>query len=74
MPDFLLELRSEEIPARSRDARSVIPVTKRQSYILRVRNLAKASGEAFLMTDGERRAPARHIRGAASIARLTRIE
>ena len=32
------------------DARGVISVTERQSYILRVRNLAKACGEAFLMT------------------------
>src|SRR5690606_11334410 len=33
------------------DARGVISVTERQSYILRVRNLAKACGEAFLKTD-----------------------
>ncbi|THK36880.1 glycine--tRNA ligase subunit alpha [Ensifer sp. MPMI2T] len=33
------------------DARGVISVTERQSYILRVRTLAKACGEAFLMTD-----------------------
>jgi glycyl-tRNA synthetase alpha chain len=33
------------------DARGVISVTERQSYILRVRDLAKACGEAFLMTD-----------------------
>ena len=33
------------------DARGVISVTERQSYILRVRNLAKACGEAFLWTD-----------------------
>ncbi|MEO0923955.1 MAG: glycine--tRNA ligase subunit alpha, partial [Pseudomonadota bacterium] len=33
------------------DARGVISVTERQSYILRVRNLAKACGEAFLNTD-----------------------
>ena len=33
------------------DARGVISVTERQSYILRVRNLAKACGEAFLLTD-----------------------
>jgi glycyl-tRNA synthetase alpha chain len=32
------------------DARGVISVTERQSYILRVRNLAKACGEAFLKT------------------------
>ncbi|TRC92051.1 glycine--tRNA ligase subunit alpha [Mesorhizobium sp. WSM4303] len=32
------------------DARGVISVTERQSYILRVRNLAKACGEAFLLT------------------------
>ena len=34
------------------DARGVISVTERQSYILRVRNLAKACGEAFLLTEG----------------------
>ncbi|MBD9505921.1 glycine--tRNA ligase subunit alpha [Ensifer sp. ENS10] len=33
------------------DARGVISVTERQSYILRVRALAKACGEAFLLTD-----------------------
>ncbi|MGB3536742.1 MAG: glycine--tRNA ligase subunit alpha [Mesorhizobium sp.] len=33
------------------DARGVISVTERQSYIFRVRNLAKACGEAFLLTD-----------------------
>ncbi|MEN3792084.1 glycine--tRNA ligase subunit alpha [Fulvimarina sp. MAC3] len=33
------------------DARGVISVTERQSYILRVRNLARQCGEAFLMTD-----------------------
>ena len=33
------------------DARGVISVTERQSYILRVRNLAKACGEAFLLTE-----------------------
>lgn len=33
------------------DARGVISVTERQSYILRVRNLSKACGEAFLQTD-----------------------
>jgi len=32
------------------DARGVISVTERQNYILRVRNLAKACGEAFLQT------------------------
>ena len=32
------------------DARGVISVTERQSYILRVRTLAKACGEAFLRT------------------------
>ncbi|HEY7458729.1 MAG TPA: glycine--tRNA ligase subunit alpha [Xanthobacteraceae bacterium] len=34
------------------DARGVISVTERQSYILRVRELAKACGEAWLMTEG----------------------
>ena len=33
------------------DARGVISVTERQSYILRVRNLARQCGEAFLLTD-----------------------
>ncbi len=33
------------------DARGVISVTERQSYILRVRDLAKACGAAFLKTD-----------------------
>lgn len=33
------------------DARGVISVTERQSYILRVRNLAKMCGEAYLLTD-----------------------
>ena len=33
------------------DARGIISVTERQSYILRVRTLAKACGEAFLLTD-----------------------
>jgi glycyl-tRNA synthetase alpha chain len=36
------------------DARGVISVTERQSYILRVRDLAKACGEAWLRTDGGR--------------------
>ena len=34
------------------DARGVISVTERQSYILRVRELAKACGEAWLSTEG----------------------
>ena len=34
------------------DARGVISVTERQSYILRVRELAKACGAAWLRTDG----------------------
>lgn len=33
------------------DARGVISVTERQSYILKVRDLAKACGEAFLKTE-----------------------
>ncbi|KQT88036.1 glycine--tRNA ligase subunit alpha [Aurantimonas sp. Leaf443] len=33
------------------DARGVLSVIDRQSYILRVRTLAKACGEAFLLTD-----------------------
>jgi len=34
------------------DARGVISVTERQSYILRVRELAKACGAAYLRTAG----------------------
>jgi glycyl-tRNA synthetase alpha chain len=34
------------------DARGVISVTERQSHILRVRELAKACGEAWLATEG----------------------
>lgn len=34
------------------DARGVISVTERQGYILRVRELAKACGAAYLKTDG----------------------
>jgi glycyl-tRNA synthetase alpha chain len=34
------------------DARGAISVTERQSYILRVRELAKACGEAWLSTEG----------------------
>jgi glycyl-tRNA synthetase alpha chain len=34
------------------DARGVISVTERQSYILRIRDLAKACGEAWLHTTG----------------------
>jgi glycyl-tRNA synthetase alpha chain len=36
------------------DARGVISVTERQSYILRVRELAKACGEAWLHTEAGR--------------------
>src|SRR3989440_9960466 len=38
------------------DARGVISVTERQSYILRVRELAKACGDAWLATAGGRAA------------------
>ena len=38
------------------DARGVISVTERQSYILRVRELAKACGQAWLATEGGGRA------------------
>ncbi len=34
------------------DARGVISVTERQSYILRVRELAKACGAAWMKTEG----------------------
>jgi glycyl-tRNA synthetase alpha chain len=33
------------------DARGVISVTERQSYIMRVRELAKACGEAWMKTE-----------------------
>jgi len=33
------------------DARGVISVTERQSYIMRVRELAKACGEAWVHTE-----------------------
>jgi glycyl-tRNA synthetase alpha chain len=39
------------------DARGVISVTERQSYILRVRELAKACGKAWLATEGGGRGP-----------------
>jgi glycyl-tRNA synthetase alpha chain len=39
------------------DARGVISVTERQSYILRVRELAKACGAAWLATEGGGRSP-----------------
>ena len=39
------------------DARGVISVTERQSYILRVRELAKACGEAWLATESGGAAP-----------------
>lgn len=41
------------------DARGVISVTERQSYILRVRELAKACGEAWLRTQGGGATPVR---------------
>ena len=41
------------------DARGVISVTERQSYILRVRDLAKACGAAWLKTAGGRAEPGR---------------
>ena len=40
------------------DARGVISVTERQSYIGRVRDLAKACGEAFLLTEAGGFSPA----------------
>jgi glycyl-tRNA synthetase alpha chain len=39
------------------DARGVISVTERQAYILRVRDLAKGCGEAWVKTAGGRAAP-----------------
>ena len=44
------------------DARGVISVTERQSYILRVRELAKACGAAWLQTEGGRSRPERRDR------------
>jgi glycyl-tRNA synthetase alpha chain len=38
------------------DARGVISVTERQSYIMRVRELAKACGEAWIHTETGRAA------------------
>ena len=38
------------------DARRVISVAERQSYILRVRDLAKACGEAWIHTEAGRAA------------------
>ena len=46
------------------DARGVISVTERQSYILRVRELAKACGEAWLATEGGGK---RHMSGVPEI-------
>ena len=53
------------------DARGVISVTERQSYILRVRELAKACGEAWLATEagGGCRHDARCGQGEQSSAR-----
>ena len=43
------------------DARGVISVTERQSYILRVRDLAKACGAAWLKTEGGGAVPGRSL-------------
>ena len=48
------------------DARGVISVTERQSYILRVRELAKACGEAFLKTDAGGATPTSPLMGEAA--------
>ena len=50
------------------DARGVISVTERQSYILRVRELAKACGEAWLATEGGGRHERTEIGGREPIA------
>ena len=51
------------------DARGVISVTERQSYILRVRELAKACGAAWLKTaGGGDGVPQRLARGTRRIA------
>src|SRR6202011_3148362 len=50
------------------DARGVISVTERQSYILRVRELAKACGEAWLATEGGGYAPLKGLSGEGKIA------
>ena len=50
--DLLRALAAVEIEiVDALDARGVISVTERQSYILRVRELAKACGEAWLATE-----------------------
>ena len=46
------------------DARGVISVTERQSYILRVRELAKACGEAWLHTEAEQGGMSRRRRSS----------
>jgi glycyl-tRNA synthetase alpha chain len=48
------------------DARGVISVTERQSYILRVRELAKACGAAWLKTAGGGQASPSPLRGKVS--------
>ncbi len=50
------------------DARGVISVTERQSYILRVRELAKGCGEAWLATDGGGAGKNSHARPFARIS------
>ena len=51
------------------DARGVISVTERQSYILRVRELAKACGAAWLKTEGGGGCAARALADATSARR-----
>ena len=51
------------------DARGVISVTERQSYILRVRELAKACGEAWLATEAEAEREASLSRAEIAVGR-----
>ena len=54
------------------DARGVISVTERQSYILRVRELAKACGAAWLKTAGGGGDVPPRLAGNAAIAERDR--
>ena len=56
------------------DARGVISVTERQSYILRVRELAKACGEAGCATEGGRGWHERALKSAAAKPIGDRVE
>ena len=49
------------------DARGVISVTERQSYIMRVRELAKACGEAWVHTEAGGAGCGSRFRGEAQV-------